>query len=232
MGGTDAQKGADKQFSTELCGGTHVKRTGDIGLLKILGESALASGVRRIEAVAGAAALATFAQVEAQLGQAAARLKAAPQDLPARIDGLLEDRKRLERELRDLRKKLATGGGGNGAAAPAEARDVAGVKFDGRVLEDVPAKDLKPLADELKTRIGSGVVALVSVNDSRASLVVGVTPDLTGRVSAIDLVRAGSQAVGGKGGGGRPDMAQAGGPDGAAAQAALSAIEGALAAAD
>ena len=230
MGGGDARKGADKQFSTELCGGTHVKRTGDIGLLKILGESALAAGVRRIEAVAGAAALATFARVEAQLGQAAARLKVAPQDLASRIDGLLEDRKRLERELGDLRKKLATGGGGNGAAA--EARDVGGVKFDGRVLEDVPAKDLKPLADEMKTRIGSGVVALVSVNDSRASLVVGVTPDLTGRVSAIDLVRVGSQAVGGKGGGGRPDMAQAGGPDGTAAQAALSAIEGALAAAD
>ncbi len=229
MGGPDSKKGADQEFSTELCGGTHVKRTGDIGLLKIVGESALAAGVRRIEAVAGAAALATFAQIEAQLGQAAARLKVAPQDLAGRIDDLLGERKRLERELSDLRKKLATGAGGNGAAAPAEAREVGGVKFAARVLADVPAKDLKPLADEMKSRIGSGVVALVSVNDSRASLVVGVTPDLTGRVSAIDLVRVGSQAVGGKGGGGRPDMAQAGGPDGAAAQAALNAIEGALA---
>jgi alanyl-tRNA synthetase len=230
MGGADPAKGEDRQYSTELCGGTHVRRTGEIGFLKVVGEGALAAGVRRIEAVVGEAAQAHVAHQEALLAQAAAALKAAPQDLPERIGALVEEQKRLKRELEQTRKRLATGGG-NGAAKPPEAREVAGIKFAARLLEDVPPRELKPMADELKSRVGSGVVALVAVNDGKASLVVGVTDDLTGRLSAVDLVRAGSQAVGGKGRRGRPDMAQAGGPDGAAAQAALSAIEGALEAA-
>ncbi len=229
MGGEDPAKGDHKAYSTELCGGTHVRRSGDIGFLKILGEGALAAGVRRIEAVAGAAALAHVAWHEALLSEAAAALKTAPAELPARLGGLLEERKKLQRELEDLRRRLATGDGG--AAKAPEARDVAGVPFAARLLEGVPPRDLKPMADELKTRIGSGVVALVAVNDGKASLVVGVTDDLTAQLSAVDLVRAGSQALGGKGGGGRPDMAQAGGPDGVQAQAALTAIEGALEAA-
>ncbi len=232
MGGADPAKGEDaeghaRSFSTELCGGTHVRRTGEIGFFKIVGESALAAGVRRIEAVAGAAALDYVRRQQAVLDEASAALKAAPAELAKRIDGLLEERKRLERELSDLRRKLATGGG---AAEGPEQREVGGVAFAARLLADVPPRDLKSMADALKSRVGSGVVALVTVNEGKASLVVGVTEDLTGKVSAVDLVRAGSAAVGGKGGGGRPDMAQAGGPDGAAAQAALSAIEAQLAA--
>jgi alanyl-tRNA synthetase len=232
MGGADEAKGRDEEgyalaFSTELCGGTHVRRTGDIGFFKIVGESALAAGVRRIEAVAGAAAVDTARRQDDVLGQAAAALKAAPADLAARVEALLDDRKRLERELTELRHKMATGGAGAGAGP--EQRDVGGISYASSIVE-APPRDLKPMADALKARIGSGVVALVSVNEGKASLVVGVTDDLTGRVSAVDLVRAGSAAVGGKGGGGRPDMAQAGGPDGAAAEAALTAIEQQLAA--
>ncbi len=229
MGGADAGKKEGMGFfSTELCGGTHVRRTGDIGFFKVTGESALASGVRRIEALAGAAAADYANRQNELLSRAAAALKTAPADVPERVQGLLEERKRLERELAETRRKLATGAG-NGAGAASEAREVGGTRFAGRLLADVPPKDLKPMADELKKQVGSGVVALVAVNEGKASLVVGVTGDLTDRLSAVDLVRAGSEAVGGKGGGGRPDMAQAGGPDGAAAEAALSAIEGALA---
>jgi alanyl-tRNA synthetase len=224
MGGEDTVRDGGA-FSTELCGGTHVRRTGDIGFLKIVGESALAAGVRRIEALAGAAALDHVARQEALLAQAAAAIKASPSQLPDRIAGLLEERRRLERELTDLRRKLATGGGDGAASA---AREVAGIRFDARVLSDVPAKDLKPLADDLKKQIGSGVVALIAVADGKASLVVGVTADLTDRFSAVDLVRAGAAALGGKGGGGRPDMAQAGGPNGAAAKQAVAAIESVL----
>jgi alanyl-tRNA synthetase len=231
MGGADEAKGLDptghpRAFSTELCGGTHVRRTGDIGFFKITGESALAAGVRRIEAVAGAAAVAWARRQEELLARSAAALKTAPGDLAVRIDALLEDRRRLERELGELRRKLATGGAGGDA----QEREVGGVKLATRLLADVPPRDLKPMADALKSRVGSGVVALVSASDGKASLVVGVTDDLTGRVSAVELVRAGAAALGGKGGGGRPDMAQAGGPDGAAAPAALEAIEERLAA--
>ena len=226
-GGGAGSSGGLGHYSTELCGGTHVRRCGDIGFFKIVGEQALAAGVRRIEAVAGAAGLDFARRQEALLGQAAAALKVAPGELPERIAALLEERKRLERELTETRRKLATGGA-NGAAAGPEAREVAGTRFAARLLTDVPAKDLKPMADALKQQVGSGVVALVTVNDGKASLVVGVTGDLTDRLSAVELVRAGSQALGGKGGGGRPDMAQAGGPDGAAAAAALDAIAGAL----
>lgn len=213
-------------FSVELCGGTHVRRTGDIGAFKIVAESAVAAGVRRIEAVTAGAFL-TWAEEQAELvARAAGALKVAPAELPARIAQLQDDRRKLERELADTRKALATGGGGQGGAAT---KTVNGVTFAGRVLDGVPAKDLKGMADEIKKQIGSGVVALLSTDGGKVSLVVGVTDDLTGRFSAVDLVRAGSEAVGGKGGGGRPDMAQAGGPDAANAQAALDKIEAALA---
>jgi alanyl-tRNA synthetase len=227
MGGGDPAKGG-KAYSTELCGGTHVRRTGDIGFFKITGEAALAAGVRRIEAVVGEAARRYVERQERLLRDAAAALKASPDELPARLSALLEERKRLERETGELRRKLASGGGS--AANDEEFREIAGLKFAAKVLDGIPAKDLKPLADELKKRIGSGVVVLVAVNDGKASLVVGVTEDATGKASAVDLVKVGSAALGGKGGGGRPDMAQAGGPDGAAAPKAIAAIEAALAA--
>ena len=216
----------NQAYSTELCGGTHVRRTGDIGSFKLIGESAVAAGVRRIEALTGAAAADHTQKLDETLSQAAALLNVSPPDVPDRIKSLLEERKKLERELSDVRRALATGGGsGNGAA---EIKEFAGIKFAGRALADVPAKDLKSLADDLKKQVGSGVVALISVNDGKASLVVGVTEDLTDKLDAVALVRAGSAAVGGKGGGGRPDMAQAGGPDGAKASEALTAIENAL----
>ncbi len=232
MGAPEAAGGGRAVFSVELCGGTHVGRTGDIGLLRIVGEGAVSSGVRRIEAMVGAAALAHLTGRETLLDQAAEALRAKPEDVPARVAGLLEERRKLERDLAEARKKLALGGasGGDGAGATPADRTVAGVTFAGRRLADVPAKDLKGMADEIKKRIGSGVVALVNIADGKVSLVVGVTDDLTGRLDAVALVRAGAAAVGGKGGGGRPDMAQAGGPDAANADAALEAIEAALAA--
>lgn len=172
-------------------------------------------------------AMAYFDGVEKSLNQAAALLKAKPDDVPARVESLIEERRKLERDLAEARRQMATGGGG--ATAGAETLDVGGVKFAPKLLDGMPAKDLKNLADDLKTQLGSGVVAVVSNVDGKASLVVGVTEDLTERVSAVDLVRAGSAAVGGKGGGGRPDMAQAGGPNGADGQAAVVAIQAALA---
>ncbi len=211
-------------FSTELCGGTHARRTGDIGGFKVVTESAVASGVRRIEAVCGPAFLAWAQGQEELLARAADSLKIGAADLPARIAQLLDDRRRLERELADTRKQLATGGG-QGAGT----KTVAGITFAGRVLDGVPAKDLKGMADEIKKQIGSGVVALAATADGKASLVVAVTDDLTARFSAVDLVRVGSEALGGKGGGGRPDMAQAGGPDAGAAATAIDRIEAALA---
>ncbi len=227
MGGSDPTKGG-KAYSTELCGGTHVRRTGDIGFFKVTGEAALAAGVRRIEAVVGDAARLYVEHQEQLLRDAAAALKVAPEALPGRLVALIDERKRLERDLTDLRRKMATGGGGDSGGE--DIREVGGMKFAGKVLEGIPAKDLKPMADDLKKRIGSGVVVLVAVNEGKASLVVGVTDDATGKASAVDLVKLGSEALGGKGGGGRPDMAQAGGPDGAAAPKAIAAIEAALAA--
>ncbi len=226
MGGADPARDG-KEYSTELCGGTHVRRVGDIGFLKITGESALASGVRRIEAVVGAAALDYVTQQGAALSDAAAALKTSPAQLAERVGALVEERRKLEREVSDLRRKLAAGGGAATGGAP-DTREVAGVKFAARVVADLPAKDLKPMADDLKKQLGSAVIALVAVNEGRASLVVAVTADLTDRFNAVDLVRAGSSALGGKGGGGRPDMAQAGGPDGAAADQAIAAIEAAM----
>jgi len=224
MGGPDEGR---ENFSVELCGGTHVRRTGDIGLLHILGESAVAAGVRRIEAVTGKGAEEYLRRVDGLVQETAAALKVQPSELPQRVAALMDERRRLERELTEARKQLATGGGaarGNGV----EAREVGGVKFAARLVDGVPAKELKGMADGLKKQIGSGVVTLIARDDGRASIVVGVTDDLTDRISAVDLVRVGSEALGGKGGGGRPDMAQAGGPDGAAAEQAIDAIVRAL----
>ncbi len=218
------ESGGD-DFSVELCGGTHARRTGDIGLFKVVSESAVAAGVRRIEGLSGAAAEAYCAETEAALRKSAALLKAPPAEVAARVAALIDERRKLERDLADARRRAATGGGGGGG----EVKDLGGVKFAPRLLDGTPAKELKSLADDLKARMGSGVTALISVNEGKASLVVGVTEDLTGRFSAVDLVRAGAAALGGKGGGGRPDMAQAGGPDGTKAEAALKAIEQTLA---
>jgi len=214
------------EFSTELCGGTHVGRTGDIGLFKIVAETAIASGVRRIEALTGAAAEEYLAEEEGVLREAAAALRTSPAELPVRIVNLVEERRRLERELSEARRALANAGP---PTRSAENR-LGGVAFDGRVVDDVPGRELKSLADDLKRRIGSGVVAVVSRAEGKAAIVVGVTPDLTSRFDAVDLVRHGADALGGKGGGGRADMAQAGGPDASRAQTALAAIEGAIAA--
>jgi alanyl-tRNA synthetase len=223
--GTDEGNGAP--YSVELCGGTHVKRTGDIGLITLVGEAAVASGVRRIEAMTGAAARRFLNGANTALQAAAATLKAPVAEVEARLTVLVEERRKLERELADARKKLAMGGGGAGGD---EVRAVGDVKLMARAVSGIEIKDLKALVDEGKKRIGSGVVAIVGVTeDGKAGIVVGVTPDLTGRVDAVALVRLGAEALGGKGGGGRPDMAQAGGPDGAKAADALAAIEAALA---
>jgi alanyl-tRNA synthetase len=217
----------DRYFSTELCGGTHVRRTGDVGLFKIVSEGAVAAGVRRIEALTGKAAREHLLGEEGLLFETAATLKAAPQDVPLRVAQLVEERRRLERELAEARRALVTGGGGGGSGAVAE--DVAGLKFAGRRVDNVPARELKAMADELKKKVGSGVIALVATEDGKASLVVAVTDDLAKRVNAVDLVRIGVAELGGKGGGGRPDMAQGGGPDASRADAALAAIRSALA---
>ena len=221
MGG-DAS--AAKPYSVELCGGTHVRRLGDIGLFTILSESAVASGVRRIEALTSEGARRYLSDQAEIARDAAAALKTGVADLPARVAQLAEERRRLERELADARKALALAGPSN-ATANDKARSVSGVNLVSRVVEGVAAKDLKGLADEAKAKIGSGVVAFIAVDAGRASLVVGVTDDLTKKISAVDLVRLGAEALGGKGGGGRPDMAQAGGPDASRADAALAAIE-------
>jgi alanyl-tRNA synthetase len=220
--------GEQRPYSVELCGGTHVFRTGDIGLFKTVDERPVASGVRRIEALTGAAAEAYLAEEEDLLRQAAGALRTSPTELPARVASLVEDRRRLERELADLRRALASGGGGPTTTAPAAAK-IGDVAFDGRVVDDVPGRELRSLADDLKRRIGSGIVAVVSRDDGKAAIVVGVTDDLTARFDAVGLVRAGAEILGGKGGGGRPDMAQAGGPDAARAEEALEAVRRALA---
>jgi alanyl-tRNA synthetase len=225
MGGREAD--GDRHFSTELCGGTHVRRTGDIGLFKIVSEGALAAGVRRIEALTGRGALAYLNQQDELLQQVASVIKASPADLPTRVQALVDERRKLERELSDARRTLAAGGGGASSGPVAE--EVAGIKFAGRKLDGVPARELKALVDDLKKKVGSGIVAVVAVEDGKASVVVGVTEDLTGRLNAVDFVRVGVAELGGKGGGGRPDMAQGGGPDAAKAEAALAAIRNTLA---
>ncbi len=210
----------DRDYSVELCGGTHVRRTGDIGLFKIVNEGAVAAGVRRIEALTGEAARAYFAEQEETLKAAADALKAQPREVPQRITALIEERRKLERELSELRKQLATGGGAGGP----QVKDLNGVKYAARRLDGVPAKDLRGMVDALKKEIGSGVVALTSVADGKVAVVVGVSADLTGKLNAADLVKIATPLIGGQGGGGRPDFAQGGGADPAGAEKALDAI--------
>ena len=219
MGNNGGEGDTDrKAWSIELCGGTHVRRTGDIGLLRIVAESAVSAGVRRIEAVCADAALAVIAENDRRLLDIATTLRAAPAELTDRIATLLEDRRKLERQVTELQKKLATGG------AAADIEDLGGIKLAARNLGDVAPRELKSLAEAILTTIGSGIAALVSTAEGKASIVVAVSADLAAQHSAVDLVRAASAAVGGKGGGGRPDMAQAGGPDGDKADEALQAI--------
>ena len=214
-------------FSVELCGGTHVAATGDIALLKIIGESAVSSGVRRIEALTGEGALSWLNQRDAKLKEAASSLKAAPDEVPARIAALVENSRKVERELAEAKKALAMGGGGKAEAAGPE--QVGGVNFLGQVVEGLDPKGLRGEVDAMKQRVGSGVAVLIAVNEGRGSVAVGVTDDVAGQISAVELVKAAVAALGGQGGGGRPDMAQGGGPDGAKADDALQAVRDALA---
>ena len=221
---------ADKTYSLELCGGTHVSQTGDIGLIRILSDSAVGSGVRRLEALTGQAARDYLSEQDERVKSLASLLKVQPGDVASRVESLLDERRKLEKELNDVKKKLAMGGGSKGNADDG-IRDIAGIRYMGKVLTGVEPKDLKSLADEGKQSLGSGIVTLVGVSeDGKASAVVAVTDDLTSRFSAVDLVRIASAALGGKGGGGRADMAQAGGPDGSQAQAALDAVANSLSA--
>ena len=225
MGGAANDDGGKRAaFSVELCGGTHVRRTGDIGVFKIVHESAVSAGVRRIEALTGPDARAYLETHDRLLRETAEILKTTPDSVPSRVAQLLDERRHLDRELTDMRRKLAAGGG-NAAGGGSEARDIGGVKFAARALADVPPRELKSLVDELRDQLGSGVVAVADAYDGKGSIVVGVTSDLAGKVSAVDLVRVGVAELGGKGGGGRPDMAQGGGPDPSKVDAALAAIE-------
>jgi alanyl-tRNA synthetase len=224
MGEIEDDAAHERAYSVELCGGTHVGRTGDIGLISIVGESAVAAGVRRIEAKTRDEARRRLTADSRGFADLAALLRAPPEEAAHRLEALMDDKRRLERELAEARRKLAMGGGGTSDAQPV--RDVAGVRFYSRAVTGVDMKDLKSLADEAKQSVGSGVVAIAATgDDGKASLVVAVTSDQTERFNAVDLVRLGSAVLGGKGGGGRPDMAQAGGPEGARAAEALTAVE-------
>ncbi len=220
-------RAVDKHFSVELCGGTHVRALGDIGVFRIVSESAVSSGVRRIEALTGEGARQWFVAREDALKNTASILRTTPEDVEARVAALMDERKKLERELAEAKKALALGGGG--AKAESADEDVGGVKFSGQVLEGLDPKDLRGLLDQAKQRMGSGVAVIVAVNEGKASIAAAVTEDLVGKVSAVDLVRAGVEALGGKGGGGRPDMAQGGGPDGSKAAEAVAAARAVLA---
>ncbi|MEM9210077.1 MAG: alanine--tRNA ligase [Pseudomonadota bacterium] len=211
-------------YSLELCGGTHVARTGDIGAFVTLGESASSAGVRRIEALTGPAALNYLRQQDHRLAAAALALKAHPSDVAPRVTALLEERKALLTEVAELRKRVAMGG----TAPEDEPEEVNGISFSGRVLEGVPAKDLRGLIDEQKAALGSGVVVLISDAGGKAAVAAGVTDDLVAKISAVDLVKTAATALGGSGGGGRPDMAQAGGPSAENAEAALQAVKSLL----
>ena len=227
--GTMPDDPAGKTYSTELCGGTHVGRTGEIGLIALVNEGAVAAGVRRVEALTGQAARKHLAEQEKRLKAVALALKSRPEDAAERVQILVDERRKLERDLADARKKLAMGGGAGGDADGTQIIDVGGIKLFRLAVNDVGMNDMKALADEGKAKVGSGVVAIANTtSDGKGSLVVGVTGDLTGRFNAVDLVRKGAVALGGKGGGGRPDLAQAGGPDGGMADKALEAIAAAL----
>ena len=229
MGTMKTSPKAGHAYSIELCGGTHVRRTGDIGLLKIVGESAVAAGVRRIEALTGEGALAYFATQEERVREAAELLKVGPDEMIVRLAAIVDERRKLERQLTDAKRELALAPRGSGDAASA-VRDLGGVKLIARTLQGVAPKDLRGLVDDAKRQLGSGVVAIVGVSEEgKAGLVVGVTADLTATYDAVELARIGAEALGGKGGGGRTDLAQAGGPDGSRAEAALAAIAAKLA---
>ncbi|MDR2311703.1 MAG: alanine--tRNA ligase [Brucellaceae bacterium] len=219
---------AGKTYSLELCGGTHVRQTGDIGLVRIVSEGAVAAGVRRMEALTGEAARLYLEEQDERVKAIASALKTTPSEALERVNSLLDERRKLEKELTEARKKLALSGGSS--KADNETKTINGVQFMGRSVTGVAPKDLKPLADEGKKALGSGIVAFIGVSeDGKASAVVAVTEDLTSRFSAVDLVRVASSALGGQGGGGRPDMAQAGGPDGSKADEALEALAKAIA---
>jgi len=221
---------ANRPYSIELCGGTHVGATGDIGLVRIVSDSPVAAGVRRIEALTGEAARAHLDEQDRRLKAIASALKVAPAEALARVETLVEERRKLERELTEARKKLALAG--PAAAGGSEGETIAGVGFMGRIVSGVSPRDLKPLADAGKASLGSGVVVFVGAGeDGKASVVVAVTDDLVKRLSAVDLVRVAASALGGQGGGGRPDMAQAGGPDATKAEAAIAAVRAAIEAA-
>ena len=224
-------RGDANSYSVELCGGTHVRATGDIAIFKIVSESAVSSGVRRIEALTGEAARLWLSDREDRLRQSAATLKTTPEEVPARITALVEQSRRLERELAEAKKALALGGAGAGGAGAQTAgpEKVGAINFIGQVIEGLDPKELRGLVDQNKAALGSGVSAVLAVVDGRASIAVGVTDDLTATISAVDLVRAGVEALGGKGGGGRTDMAQGGGPDGDKAQTAIESVKAALA---
>ena len=222
MGG-DAEHAGRSAWSVELCGGTHVNQTGDIALLKITSESAVAGGVRRIEAVTHASGLAVLNAKDTQLSQTAQLLKSSPEQVAERVEQLLDDKKQLEREITQLRQKLATS-----APAAQSSEQIGNINFIGRVLEDIPAKELKSTADTLRQNASSTVICLVAVNDGKATALVCLTDDLTDQMSAVDLVKIASAELGGKGGGGRADMAQAGGPDGSNAQTAIEQVKASL----
>ncbi len=213
-------------YSVELCGGTHVARTGDIALIKVVQEQGIAAGVRRIEAFTGEAAR-RYLLDQAQVAKALAdQFKTPVSEVLARVDALEAQRRKLEKELAEAKRALALGGGGGGAPAVEE---IGGVKFDGRVVEGVSAKDMRPLVDEARKRLGSGIVAYAAVNEGKASIAVAITPDLVGRFDAAVLARAAVTAMGGQGAGGKPDFAQGGAPDGAKAADGVAAVKAALA---
>jgi len=226
MGSSDWQ-GSGRPYSVELCGGTHVRATGDIGVFRIVSESTVSSGVRRIEALTGEVARRWLVGREDALKSVAATLRTAPDEVEARVAALVEERRKLDKELAEAKKALALGGGG-AAKGPAD-EEVGGVKFSGQAIDGLNPKDLRGLLDQEKQRMGSGIAAICAVNDGKVAFAVAVTDDLTDRFSAVDLVRVGVEALGGKGGGGRPDMAQGGGPDGGKAAEAITAVKAALA---
>ncbi|HAR53406.1 MAG TPA: alanine--tRNA ligase, partial [Roseovarius nubinhibens] len=218
-------KGLDgTTYSIELCGGTHVRQTGDIGMFVILGDSASSSGVRRIEALTGDAARAYLATQDARVASLTGEMRCKPEDLVARVRGLLDERKALTNEVAQLRRELAMAGGSGGAASD-DLREINGVKLHAQVLSGVSGKDLPALIDEHKSRLGSGAVLLIADTGGKVAVAAGVTDDLTERLSAVEMVRAAAPALGGKGGGGRADMAQGGGADASKADEAIAAVE-------
>ncbi len=226
MGGSiDIDDGINnvKNFSTELCGGTHVNNTGEIGLFTIVSESGVSAGIRRIEALTGIDARRHFEEQTKLLNSTANILKSSPADVPMRVSQVLEERRKLERELEETRRKLVTNGN---SSVETPHKDINGIKYIGRSLTDIPPRELKSMVDDLKSQLGSGIVVIIGIYDGKGSIVVGVTNDLIKQVSAVDLVRLGVEALGGKGGGGRPDMAQGGGPDVTRVSNALTSIEG------